>query len=66
MTFTVNGKKVEIDKPVSISSYLDSIGVSAEKVVIELNYEIPDRKKWTEIILKDGDNVEIVKFIGGG
>lgn len=66
IVLTVNGKRIEMEQPVSISACLDFLGISAEKVVVELNYEIPDRKKWTEIILNDGDNLEIVKFIGGG
>lgn len=66
IAFTVNGKKIEMESPLSISTYLDSIHVNPASVVVELNYEIPDRQQWAEILLKDGDNLEIVKFIGGG
>lgn len=66
ITFTVNGKKIGMESPLSISAYLDSIHVNPEAVVVELNYEIPDRQQWIETFLKDGDNLEIVKFIGGG
>lgn len=66
ITFTVNGKKIGMESPLSISAYLDSIHVNPAAVVVELNYEIPDRQQWTETFLKDGDNLEIVKFIGGG
>ena len=63
---TVNGKIIELGKALSISSYLDSTDVNPKTVVVEYNYEIPDKQKWADIILKDGDNLEIVKFIGGG
>ncbi len=63
---TVNGKKTELREPVSVNAYLEEVGISSKAVVVELNYEIPDRLKWNEIVLKDGDNLEIVKFIGGG
>lgn len=66
MSVTVNGKKVELDNSVSISDYLDSIGINPNLVVVEHNYQIPDKKNWASIFLKDGDNLEIVKFIGGG
>lgn len=66
ITLNINGKKVELEGSVSVSGYLESKGISPKAVVVELNYEIPDRLKWPEIILKDGDNLEIVKFIGGG
>lgn len=63
---TVNGKKIELEKSLSIKDYLESAGVDPKIVVVEYNFEIPDKGKWTEITLKDGDNLEIVKFIGGG
>lgn len=66
IAFTVNGKKIEMESPLSISTYLDSVHVNPATVVVELNYEIPDRQQWAEILLKDEDNLEIVKFIGGG
>ncbi len=66
MTLTVNGKKVELERAVSISGYLETAGFNPKAVVVELNYESPDRHKWSEVVLKDGDNLEIVKFIGGG
>lgn len=65
-TITVNGKKAELEKPLSIEDYLESAGIDPKIVVVEYNFEIPDKGKWTEITLKDGDNLEIVKFIGGG
>jgi len=63
---TVNGKKLELEKTLTIKDYLESACVDPKIVVVEHNYEIPDKSKWNEIALKDGDNLEIVKFIGGG
>jgi len=36
------------------------------KVAIELNGEIADKKKYNKIFLKKNDKIEIVQFIGGG
>jgi len=36
------------------------------KVAIELNGEIADKKKYSKIFLKKNDKIEIVQFIGGG
>ncbi len=66
IALNVNGKKTEIEKSVSITDYLGTIGINPKLVVVELNYEIPDREKWSEIMLVDGDNIEVLKFIGGG
>jgi sulfur carrier protein len=66
MKFIVNGKETEIGSALSLIAFLESREISLASVVIEYNYEIPDRGKWHEIHLKEGDNLEIVKFIGGG
>ncbi|MDO8685713.1 MAG: sulfur carrier protein ThiS [Clostridiales bacterium] len=64
--FTVNGKKVEVENPVSISRYIEAVGLNPKAVVVELNYTIPDKQQWDEIFIHEGDNLEIIKFIGGG
>ncbi len=66
LTLTVNGKKVELERAISLNGYLESRSINPKTVVVELNYEIPGKQEWGKIDLKDGDNLEIVKFIGGG
>ena len=43
-----------------------SYGVSQITLQFELNREIAPRDRWTQTILKDGDHLEIVHFVGGG
>ena len=66
MKFIVNGEEMEIGAFLSIEAFLEKRKIISATVIVEYNYEIPDRDKWQEIILKEGDNLEIVKFIGGG
>lgn len=66
MELKVNSKKVELDGQMSILSFLEWKGINPALVVVEHNYEVPDKEKWGSIILTEGDNLEIVKFIGGG
>ncbi len=66
MKLTVNGKENEIQSAVSIYEFLEQKGIKPATVVVEHNYEIPDRGSWKEVLLKDGDNLEIIKFMGGG
>lgn len=66
MKVMINGKEVVLEKAISVLDYLKSKGVEPQTVVVEHNYSVPDREKWSEIILNDGDNLEIVKFMGGG
>jgi len=66
MKVKVNGKEVNIDENMTILSLLRWKGVDPSLVVVEHNYEIPEREKWGSVFLKENDNIEIVKFIGGG
>ena len=45
---------------------MNKLKLPINKVAIELNKEIIDKKKLDNIILKSKDNIEIVHFIGGG
>jgi len=62
----VNGKLSTIDDNLSLLNYIKKFKVPIKKVAIELNQEIIDKTKLSEIKLKKNDIIEIVHFIGGG
>ena len=62
----VNGKLKSIPDNYKISNLVKELKIPLKKVAIELNQEIIDKKKINKIILKKGDKIEIVHFIGGG
>ena len=62
----LNGKAKLIAENLKIQTLINDLKVPIKKVAIELNQEILDKKKLKKIILKNGDKVEIVHFIGGG
>ncbi|MBQ3451599.1 MAG: sulfur carrier protein ThiS [Selenomonadaceae bacterium] len=51
---------------VSIADYLTQENFDARKVAVEVNEEIVPKNKFAEVILQDGDVVEIISFMGGG
>ena len=61
----INGEKIEKDKIV-LSSYLEENGINPQRIAVELNGEILSKSQYSNIVLKDGDVVEIVNFVGGG
>ena len=63
---TVNGKQISINFKISLKNVIDKLKIPINKVAIELNKEIVNKKKIRNIILKNGDKIEIVHFIGGG
>jgi len=62
----VNGKQMTINLKFSIKNLIEKLKIPNSKVAIELNREIVNKKNSNKILLKKGDKVEIVHFIGGG
>ena len=62
----VNGKKIIFDNNISIEKLTKKLKIPLNKVAIELNKKILDKKKLKKIKLNNDDKVEIVHFIGGG
>ena len=62
----INDKNRLINEKMTLKSLLNINKVALNKVAIELNKKIIDKKKINKIKLKNGDKIEIVHFIGGG
>ena len=67
MKLTVNGKAVECGPGLSVSALLSEQEVKMPDMVsVELNSEILRRDRFDQTILKPGDEVEFLYFMGGG
>ena len=62
----LNGKNKNIINGYKLYDLIKELDLPLQKVAIELNRKIVDKKKVKNIKLKDKDNIEIVHFIGGG
>jgi len=62
----VNGKKLVFDYNTSVEKLTKKLKIPLNKVAIELNKKILDKKKLKKIKLRSDDKIEIVHFIGGG
>lgn len=62
----INGKIKSIIQDTNLSIVLKNLKIPLNKVAIELNEEIIDKKKINKIKLNKNDKIEIVHFIGGG
>ena len=62
----VNGKQMTVILKYSLKNLIDKLKLPIKKIAIELNRKIVDKKRIGKIILKSGDKIEIVNFIGGG
>ena len=63
---TVNGKQMQVIPKFTLKSLMSKLKMPLNKIAIELNKKIIDKKKISRIQLKKGDKIEIVHFIGGG
>tara|TARA_B100001027_G_scaffold162721_1_gene115201 strand:+ start:50 stop:268 length:219 start_codon:yes stop_codon:yes gene_type:complete len=63
---TVNGKQMQVIHRFSLRSLIVKLKIPLNRIAIELNKKIIDKKKISKVQLKKGDKIEIVHFIGGG
>ena len=63
---TVNGKQIQVIPKFSIKNLITKLKMPIDKIAIELNKKIIDKKMISKINLRKGDKIEIVHFIGGG
>ena len=62
----LNGAPFKVKKGMNLNELLDNLKIANNKVAIELNGTIAEKSKYSNIILKENDKLEIVHFIGGG
>ena len=62
---TINGKQEEA-AGMTILAYLQQAGYAPERIVVARNLDIIPRESLDNTVLKDGDSVEILRFVGGG
>jgi cysteine synthase A len=63
---TVNGKKETLSEGTTVSTLLGERQVDPRMVSVELNLQIVERNNFEETVIKDGDAVEFLYFMGGG
>jgi thiamine biosynthesis protein ThiS len=66
ISLMINGKTVELERPVGLLVYLDQLGVNPRAVAVEHNGTIIERSAYEAVTLREGDVVEIVRMVGGG
>jgi len=66
MNIILNGKPHALAGAASVAQLLESLGLSAEMVAVEKNLEIVPKAERANALLKEGDQVEVLRFMGGG
>jgi thiamine biosynthesis protein ThiS len=66
MTITLNGERYELTQPMTVDALLASLEIDPRRVAVEHNLSIVKRHRFPEVVVGEGDRVEIVNFVGGG
>lgn len=66
MELSINGEKRSFPGPLTVQQLLVELEQGMERVAVEVNRAVVPRAQHPNHALKDGDEVEIVTFVGGG
>ncbi len=66
ITITVNGEHRRVAGGISLADLANELGLVPEKVAVERNLEVVPRSTLAQVVVEDGDEIEIVHFVGGG
>jgi len=65
MKISLNGKPVEV-RSRTLELLLAERGLHPDALIVELNSELIKKENWPETIIREGDNLELLNFVGGG
>jgi thiamine biosynthesis protein ThiS len=62
----VNGQHRRVPKGMTIAELALDLGLEPSRVAVERNFEVVPRSSLADIRVEDGDDFELVTFVGGG
>ena len=66
MKISVNGQLREVSQGLTVAGLIESLGYAGKRIAFERNAEIVPRGRHAEVLLAEGDRIEIVVAVGGG
>ena len=66
MTIRVNGEPMEIAGPMTLTALLAELNIDPRRVAVEHNLSVVKRTLYDDVVVREGDRIEIVNFVGGG
>ena len=66
MTITLNGDPFELDAPMNVTQLLEHLEIDSRRVAVEHNLTVLKRAAFDSTMVREGDQIEIVNFVGGG
>lgn len=66
MKIRLNGDPYELPEPLTITALLAHLAIDPRRVAVERNLTVVKRARYDEVVVGDGDEIEVVNFVGGG
>lgn len=66
INITVNGKEKAVPSGLTITGLIEHFEIRKETAIVEHNQSVLDRKLYDTTPVLEGDNIELVRFVGGG
>ena len=66
MKILLNGEPRQFDSPPTVAALVETLGYAGKRIAVERNGEIVPRSRHAEVVLAEGDRIEIVVAVGGG
>lgn len=66
MKVTVNGKEKEFEEGLTLTEMIKALDLDITGMIVEKNLEVMSRSEYDDIIVNDGDNIELIRLVGGG
>lgn len=66
MNIRLNGEPHVLDAPLTVTQLLEKLGIDPRRVAVERNLVVVRRVHYPDTLINEGDEIEIVNFVGGG
>ncbi len=66
ITVQLNGEPCRIEGDSSLSALIARLNMKRGRIAVELNGEVVPKAEHDKVVLRDGDRLEIINFVGGG
>jgi sulfur carrier protein len=66
ITITLNGDAYRLDGDPHLLVLVEKLGLRPNRIAVEINREVVAKANYAETVVREGDQVEIINFVGGG
>jgi thiamine biosynthesis protein ThiS len=66
ITIQLNGEPYTIEGDSRLTTLIERLKMKPSRIAVELNHEVVPKAEHARVVLKDGDHLELINFVGGG